>query len=214
MATEDNQPNDQAEQFAAFISGLIAAGRALYTAAEPTIRKVNAEANRLRVAAEPRLAELSDHVERARAAAEPTVRRVSDDVTRFRAVVEPKVLVAVERVEQARAAAQPALERADEMVGRVRKWTEANGPAIAEVMVAMRYFAAHAHVENWEDLETNDWEKAIELMRADDGVPLAWIPASHIVKALVDADDHAARDAVLLAHATRSRRRATTWWRT
>jgi hypothetical protein len=128
MAAEDDQPNDQAEQFAAFITGLIAACRALYTAAKPTMRKFNAEANRLRVAAEPRLAELFDHVERVRAAAEPTVRRVSDDMTLFRAAAEPKVLVAVERVKQTRAATQPALDRADEIAGRVRKWTQENRP--------------------------------------------------------------------------------------
>ena len=34
----------------------------------------------------------------------------------------------------------------------------------------MRYFAAHAHVANWQDLEPVDSEKAIELMRADAGV--------------------------------------------
>ncbi len=80
-----------------------------------------------------------------------------------------------------------------------RAWTREHGPAIAEVVLGVQYFAAHAHVENWADLEADDWEKAIELMRADDGVPLAWIPPSHIVKELVDANDHAARDVVLLA---------------
>jgi hypothetical protein len=60
----------------------------------------------------------------------------------------------------------------------VRKWTQENGPAIAEVIVGVRYFAAHAHVENLEDLEPVEWEKTIELMRADDGVPLALIPPS------------------------------------
>jgi hypothetical protein len=44
------------------------------------------------------------------------------------------------------------------------------GPAIAEVIVGVQYFAAHAHVANWQDLEPVDWEKAIELMRADAGV--------------------------------------------
>ena len=175
------------------------AGRTLLGAAEPTIKKVTIEADRFWDAAGPRIAELAEHVDRARSGVEPTLRRVSADVSRFREAGEPKFNAAVERIEDARVAAQPALARAQVLADAARAWTREHGPAIAEVVLGVQYFAAHAHVENWADLEADDWEKAIELMRADDGVPLAWIPPSHIVKELVDANDHAARDVVLLA---------------
>ncbi len=102
-------------------------------------------------------------------------------------------------------AVQPVIDQRSAQAQRalvpVRRWLEINGPRVAEVMVALQKFSAEAHVENWADLDEDEWIEALDLMRTDDGLPLAWLPPGHVVKALLAAADHGARDAVLLAHA-------------
>jgi hypothetical protein len=49
-------------------------------------------------------------------------------------------------------------------------------------MLALKRFSAGAHVENWAELDEDEWLAALDLMRADDGVPIAWLPPGPIVK--------------------------------
>lgn len=164
MAMDGDDRNDAGEALVAVLNRLAEGARALATAAEPTLQRLDVQVQRFREAAEPKL--------------QQRIREANRVVT----------------------ALQPSLDRAQELLDDARAWTSEHGPAVAEVLVGVQYFAAHAHVENWDELDFDEMETAMQLMRADDGVPLAWVPPSHIVKALVDADDHDARDAVLLAH--------------
>ena len=111
----------------------------------------------------------------------------------------------VDRAARALAQAQPTIDRwaaqAREAMVPLGRWLTANGPKILEVAATLQQFSAQAHVENWSELDEEEWIAALNLMRSADGVPLAWVPPRHVVKALVTAPDHAARDEVLLAHA-------------
>lgn len=80
-------------------------------------------------------------------------------------------------------------------------WLAEHGPMLAASAAALVKLAAESHVENWKTLDEDQWVVALDLMRADDGVPLAWTPPAHVVEALVDAGDYEARDAVLLTYA-------------
>ena len=91
--------------------------------------------------------------------------------------------------------------RIDARLAAARAWVAENGPQIAAVAFALKKLAAGSHVENWSTLDEDQWIRALSLMCADDGVPLAWVPPAPVVEELVDAADHAARDVVLLAHA-------------
>lgn len=82
----------------------------------------------------------------------------------------------------------------------MRAWLAEHGPEVAEVMLALKRFSAGAHVENWAELDEDEWLAALDLMRADDGVPIAWLPPGPIVKELVAASDHEERNRVLMAH--------------
>jgi len=93
-------------------------------------------------------------------------------------------------------------ERALVELDRFKRWVVENGPVLVGGYLAIRRFAAEAKVENWADLDEGEWLAAVELMQADDGVPLAWVPPGEVVKELVAAPDHESRDAVLLDHAT------------
>ncbi|MBO1754759.1 hypothetical protein [Allobranchiibius sp. CTAmp26] len=46
-----------------------------------------------------------------------------------------------------------------------------------------------------------DFDRVVEVIR-DDGLPLVWVPRAELVKEVIDAEDRAARVAVLLAHVT------------
>lgn len=112
------------------------------------------------------------------------------------------------RANEAFASARPTLNRwhaqvrtAAEALTPARDWLATNGPAVLAGLVAIRKYAAEAHVENWADLEEDEWLAALSLMQADDGVPLAWLPPGNVVQALVTASSHAERDAILLDHA-------------
>ncbi len=83
----------------------------------------------------------------------------------------------------------------------VREWLNEHGPVIGSTVAALAKLSAESHVENWKDLDEEQWMRALELMRVGDGVPLAWTPPVHVVEALLAAPDHDGRDAVLLARA-------------
>ena len=100
--------------------------------------------------------------------------------------------------------------RVDERLARARGWVAENGPQIAAAAVALKRLTAESRVENWATLDEDQWIRALSLMCADDGVPLAWVPPAPIVEALLDAADHSARDVVLLAHADEIEQQART----
>lgn len=81
-----------------------------------------------------------------------------------------------------------------------RKWLSVNGPKVVAAGLTLKKLSADSRVENWSALTQDEWILALQLMCADDGVPLAWTPPADIVKALVAAEDHNERNAVLLAH--------------
>lgn len=92
-------------------------------------------------------------------------------------------------------------EQMREALTPANEWLKVNGPLLIEVALAAKRAAAEVAFANWDELETEDeWLAALRLVRADDGVPLAWVPPGAVVKALVAAEDHDARDEVLLAH--------------
>lgn len=107
---------------------------------------------------------------------------------------------------------QPTVDRMTARTGAIASaatvWLAENGPAIAEMTTRMRRWSAEAHVENWDGLDEDQWLAAIELMRDDAGVPLAWVPPAGVVELLVDAPDHAARTQILLDHSARIEARA------
>ena len=111
----------------------------------------------------------------------------------------------LDRGAQAIAAVQPVIDRwvteASRALMPAREWLQVNGPKVAEVMLALQRVSAEAHVENWADLDEGEWIAALDLMRADDGVPIAWLPPGAVVKELLAAADHDARNDVLLARA-------------
>ncbi|MGH2943627.1 MAG: hypothetical protein ACRDLN_12725, partial [Solirubrobacteraceae bacterium] len=113
-----------------------------------------------------------------------------------------------DRTNEAVADARPTLNRwldqahaAAERLAPLRAWIATSGPTVVAALVAVWRYAAEAHVENWADLDEDEWMAALALMQADDGVPLAWLPPSRVVHALVAANGHAERDAILLRHA-------------
>jgi hypothetical protein len=82
----------------------------------------------------------------------------------------------------------------------VAGWLEQNGPAVVAGLQRLQRFAGESQIPNWEGLETGQWLQALEMMRRDDGVPLTWVPPREVVVAILEADNHAARNAVLLEH--------------
>ena len=115
----------------------------------------------------------------------------------------PVVLAAQQTMDQWASTAAPVVNRwaleANRALVPVRAWLAEHGPQVAEVMLALKRFSAEAHVENWADLDEDEWLAALDLMRADDRVPIAWLPPGPIVKELLAAPDHEARNEVLLA---------------
>ena len=111
----------------------------------------------------------------------------------------------VDRVSKAIDGALPTIEQwassVDERLTRARGWVAENGPQIAGAAAALKKLSAESRVENWATLDEDQWIRALSLMCADDGVPLAWVPPAPVVEQLLDAPDHAARDVVLLTHA-------------
>jgi hypothetical protein len=107
---------------------------------------------------------------------------------------------AAKALDNARPAIQQFAGGLDRRIAPFRDWAGEYGPQIVAVGAALTKLSAESHIENWETLDEDQWVRALSLMCADDGVPLAWTPPAHVVEALVDADDHAARDAVLRAH--------------
>lgn len=99
---------------------------------------------------------------------------------------------------------RPAIEdfthRVDRGLAPFRAWMAEHGPMLIVTAVALRKLAAESHIENWKTLDEDQWVHALHLMCADDGVPLAWVPPAHIVELLVDAPDHATRNALLIEH--------------
>jgi hypothetical protein len=93
------------------------------------------------------------------------------------------------------------VQAASRALGPIGEWIAKNGPVIAASLIAMRRYAAEAHIENWGELDDQEWMAAVELVQTD-GVPLAWLPRTHVVKALVAAADHAERNAILLTNAS------------
>lgn len=82
------------------------------------------------------------------------------------------------------------------------EWVRRVGPGLIELALVAKRATAEVAFANWDELDTEDeWLAALRLVQADDGVPLAWVPPGAVVKALVAAADHDARDEVLLAHA-------------
>lgn len=81
-------------------------------------------------------------------------------------------------------------------------WLRTNGPRIIEVALTVKRTGAEIAFPNWDALDTEEeWLAALRLVRRDDGVPLVWVPPAPVVKALVAAEHHEARDEVLLARA-------------
>ncbi len=132
-------------------------------------------------------------------AAEPYIERVAAGTRAFSEASRPYVERATANMNLARDAVQPYAQQMFDSVQRTRAWLEQHAPEIAEVIIGMRYYAAQARVENWVELQTDDWVRALDLMRGDESVALAWVPPARVVKLLVDAPNHAARDDVLLA---------------
>jgi hypothetical protein len=116
----------------------------------------------------------------------------------------PVILTAQQTMDQWITATAPVVNRwaieANRALVPVRAWLAEHGPEVAEVMLALKRFSAGAHVENWAELDEDEWLAALDLMRADDGVPIAWLPPGPIVKELVAASDHEERNRVLMAH--------------
>lgn len=82
------------------------------------------------------------------------------------------------------------------------EWLRANGPRLVEIALSVKRTSAEVAFPNWDGLDTpEEWIAALRLVRQDDGVPLVWVPPAPVVKALVAAEDHEARDEVLLANA-------------
>jgi hypothetical protein len=105
---------------------------------------------------------------------------------------------AVRTLDEVRPAIEQFTHRVDRGLAPFRDWMAEHGPQLVAAAAALKKLAAESHIENWKTLDEDQWVRALTLMCADDGVPLAWVPPSHVVEALVDAPDHAARDAVLL----------------
>ena len=98
--------------------------------------------------------------------------------------------------------AAPVLDQLRQAMAPANEWLRVTGPPLIELALAAKRATAEVAFANWHELETEDeWLSALCLVRADDGVPLAWVPPGAVVKALVAAADHEARDVVLLAHA-------------
>jgi hypothetical protein len=102
-----------------------------------------------------------------------------------------------------------ALRRFQAELAPARTWLQTNGPKLLEATLHIKRTIAEMAFPNWDLLESDhEWVTALRLVRSDDGVPLVWVPPAAVVKALVHADDHDARNGVLLAHADEIRTHA------
>ncbi|MGI9090899.1 MAG: hypothetical protein ACR2GG_07340 [Gemmatimonadaceae bacterium] len=88
--------------------------------------------------------------------------------------------------------------QAHEALSPARAWLAANGPKVGEALLAIQRFSAEARVENWAELNEDEWIAALALTTSDESVPLAWVPPAGVVKQLLAATNHEARDEVLL----------------
>ncbi len=164
------------------------------------------------------LKDLAEGARRMREAAEPTLRRFNEDVQRVVDAAADDLQRAVDaaaeqgaRWSQSQAPSAPAPTEAPPAAPtagdryaallRLRAWLDEHGPLAAVGASTMRAQGDRAHVGNWLDLDDDAWTRTLAAVRADAGVPLAWVAPTHVVRALLHAADDEARDAALEAAA-------------